>query len=145
MILDHSQTAGVLLYHILAGGPQFPFFSTASPLSPAEAYRHIAQGNIDFSAPIWGEVSPGARTLVERMLQREPERCAVLGCRAAGCCYVLGEWKACSQGSRREECRASTQQHRTHLIPPPPSYRPCSRITACEALESAWLREHTCG
>lgn len=83
--------AGVLLYHMLCGGPQFPFFTTASPLSPAEAYRHISSGDINFSSPVWAKTSPGARVLVERMLERDPE----------------------------------------------------SRITAREALESAWLREHT--
>lgn len=132
--LTHPHCAGVLLFHMLCGGPQFPFFSTASPLLPAEAYRHITSGDIDFTAPVWEHASPSARALVQRMLEREPERQVVAG--EGGWAHATGSgcWHLEAAGELRDWTSPHSDKSRDSCY---------SRITVREALGTAWMREHT--
>lgn len=68
-------SAGVLVYHLLAGGASYPFFSINDSLSECAAFQRVLSAPIDFArAPAWGRASPGARQLIERMLDRNPQR-----------------------------------------------------------------------
>ncbi|KAG9454951.1 hypothetical protein H6P81_007855 [Aristolochia fimbriata] len=58
---------GVMLYILLAGVP--PFWAE----SESGIFNAILKGNIDFTGEPWPSISPGAKELVRRMLQKEPK------------------------------------------------------------------------
>ena len=61
-------SVGIVVYMLLTGRPPFD-----GPNEKA-IFRKIRNGIVDFSAPVWGRISPHAETLVRNLLQGDPTK-----------------------------------------------------------------------
>jgi len=68
--------AGVLLYHLLSGG--FPFWPGSADefhgMTATELRDGIVRGTPMFLKEKWGHVSPKAKDLIVRMLEKDPSQ-----------------------------------------------------------------------
>lgn len=61
-------SVGVILYILLCGFP--PFYAD----SDAEMFEFIKQARFDFPQPYWTNISPAAKDLVCKLLEKDPEK-----------------------------------------------------------------------
>jgi len=141
-------SVGMLAYQLLTG--RFPFWDDVREETLADVWKAVLSAPIDWGAPELEALSPSARDLLERLLQRNPvmrpSAAEALGGSSSCCCVTcLGGEKGNKRkkappfslfflGQRKEHSHTRPSPFLAH--PPPPTKQQTNKHA-----EHEWLRE----